>query len=447
MLAVVLATGGIMSAQDQAKVEKAPAELELEQRVRLAELRAKLAKAEKEAFDAEQSVLKSQTPGKAEQDEAVAAKAIAEAERDAIKARRESVAGPTLTAPTGDVTTNDAIFIETRVLAHTAAQSLMKTLATVLKDIGATAVVIHNDQDIASLSQYAVILEQGRLFRDSFKEALGEANNALTAIPGTAALFDPLLIPTAAAGLTRSVADLMQLFRTTTDLKGQEVSIDNETLVALLQRELRSAKQTVTVFYPSLYPIDVLTSSGAVSPLSELVKETAGQREAATTLIPKLDGRSAELTTKQAEIKKNNPANAQTLITQHELVKTRIASATSRLRALIAAHEQLMTQLSSIDPQSKVSTHAQLLRVERLATKLKAAHTYMLKVTGAAKGTNRVRKNFFRNAKIEHTAGCEVRFFLFGPDGALKYADSVFEYTSYTKPTDIGRTNVGTQKP
>ncbi len=435
--------------------QESPEIIELQKQVKRKQLEVDLAKMEKESLQAERDVLKESAPTSPESDElekqikrkqleaeiAQKEQARMQAERDALKARREQFAGPNITPVDGKISygADSIVLIETRVLAQRAVckcveacvGELAKKFTTVQNPV---TLIIYNPADISAIPTYVSLLAQTDLFQQSFSRLNNEADNNLSLQPGVLTLaVDPLLVPIAVSGILKSVAEVTQLFQNSTDIKAMDLQMDEALLVSMLVHAVQEKKPSWKVFYPAVYPVDMIPASARTSQFLETINETTALQEKAKSNIANLNARIEEWKQKRAQ-DKNKTKEFDEIIAKLEKTK-------GHLQALNNSHDQLLSLLHAVDPQTKLAGQASLLRMERLYEKLRQEHAYVLKLAVIAKGTNRITKNLWGNARIAHSAGAELNYQLYAPDGSLILADSIYEYTPYTKPDAIGKTS------
>lgn len=259
---------------------------------------------------------------------AVSDKERAEAEAARLKALTQPFGAPSnISVPTGSVTTDAAGWIESQMLAQEAARQITFALTTALCTdkltpmtlaIPATSpspapkintLVIHSPNDIAGVELYGSIMGQLTRLKGDLVKKKDEAAKALAVTDpeasGTgAADFDPTLAfaaPGIATGVIKSVAELINLFRTDTSFTNQAITLSEAAIVSQVVQNLnsRAAEGTncgpsVKVYYPALYPPRLLDSS-ADSALIKLLDEVLTEKVEAAGNVEKLDARVKEL--------------------------------------------------------------------------------------------------------------------------------------------------------
>ena len=229
----------------------------------------------------------------AQKEAAEARKAAAEADKETVEANLAAlkarlgigVATPTATPPSGNITGDGANkFIETQLLAEMSARKASQLMAKNLCESKAPALqanaiktlVIHSPADKLATDSYQAILIQLRFFADEYDRLIGEAVNAQhlpEAAPTPAAGGPanregaeaalgalPLIIP-AATQAVKSFADLVNMFRTETEFKDQQVAVDTRMITTFLADELfkkKAAPCTLEAIYnPAVYSLSI----------------------------------------------------------------------------------------------------------------------------------------------------------------------------------------------
>jgi|GEM_PF-4526065 len=437
---------------------KSSEELKLEEEARIAYHKQTIAEAEYKATKAKKDAEKLLAPEEpqGEQAQAELQRTISEAKLATIQARRDIFKGPDIDSPTGKITTNDGVFIETRILIH---ETLSKTLREFVKefyrrliemdkkriddnlDAGkeekSITLVIYNPSDLPALEMYSSAKAQ----LDEMENAYTRANNRakeviereLSSDPAARTLADPLLIGYVGTGILKTIAGIVSLFRTTTDFKNSDLSTDETTIVALLVNAIYSEKKNWEVFSPSVFPINTVKISSAPSPFMTKLNEIHSLNKSAEDLVDKIQEKIKRLEDQLAEEDiEANKKKIKDLLAKHTLVLR-------ELENLDTAYNQLQTMLATADSQTNTPSQSLIMRAERLTAKLNEPDVFTLKIVATSKGSNRITENLWRNASITHSAGTELSCLVFGNDGNIVFADSRYEYIPYTKPENISK--------
>lgn len=401
---------------------------------------------------------------KKEKEKWEAEKAAIDAEKNYLTSKQEllkarlglSGASPAATVPAGDIKAADEKlrFIETKILAETAAHRAAKKLTKKLEESSPAikTLVIGNTLGIDGVYHYRAIYAQIEVLEKSYAEHINSSKDlkmrseqAIKRAEGILSkMITPQFVSLATLGVVttgiRTFADLINLFRTDVTYSIQDVTISDEHIVAFLMSEL-TAKYTI--YFPQQYPI-FLTPS----PLLDMLKVLQQHNQKAQQLLQQMDGdikiiqSSLQLLqNKIDDLKKVTPSSSNNEMikemesVQHELRK--LMAAYHDLAADKAAYESLLKELPVVDQQNKQTLMAALLRAESLSNVLSQNDTYVLKFVTTAGGQTRIGKNLFWNAMPTHSAGATINALLFDRTGRLAKTYSVDDYIEYTKPKAI----------
>lgn len=418
--------------------EKTPEEKELERQAAIAESQKKIAEAKLAATKADKEAASLNDPI-SQKDEALRDKEIAVAEKEAALARRELFKGPEIAGNTGKITSTGD-FVESRILALNMLSNSMTTLVTNMNNRDPfknkiITLVVYNQADMPSIELYASMLDGLK----SMSQAFGRANKATAdaiAKPNPYdkegfAMGDPLLLGYAASGILRTAADIVSLFRTTTEFKNFDMTIDDVTLVAALKKSLTTNNLSWKVFHPALYPVNTIKSNGATSGLMDVINTLQTQSTLANTRIGEVEAKIASI-----KILMEKETNAQRKARMQKHIDL-FAPFAAELKSLNSSFAQLQTILTTVDTTTKVTAQGLLLRAERLFKKLNEDNVYTLKLTMQSKGSNKITENLWRNASIKHAAGVELSSMVFNGEGEIVFADVMSKYTPYTDSGNI----------
>ncbi|MCA1568084.1 MAG: hypothetical protein LC803_21065 [Acidobacteria bacterium] len=271
---------------------------------------------------------------------AVSDKERAEAEAARLKALTQPLGAPAnITVPTGSVTTDAAGWVESQMLAQEAARQITRRLTqslctqpitpgepspTIAPAAGGQpgampqvtpqkvrTLVIHSPGDLAGVELYGSIYGQLKRLHDELKKKNQEATDFLAKTdPSVApasgmADVDPvslaLAAPGIATGVIKSVAELINLFRTDTSFTNQAITLNTGTIVSHLVRNFNAGVGSgsncvgpVRVYHPALYAPRLLESSEN-SPLLILLNDVETAKVEAAGNIEKLDARVKKL--------------------------------------------------------------------------------------------------------------------------------------------------------
>lgn len=188
----------------------------------------------------------------------VAEKDAQEARDARLKALVQPLGAPNnVTVPQGNVQTDAAGWAESQALAQEGARQITMRLARFLcknpKDIKNAAIpienlVVYNNGDVAAIELYDSIREQldylVKEFEDKHQEALKTLAETDPKAPPPAppavdttdftGIETAFALPGIATGLVKSVAELLNLFRTDTNFVNQSVTINEDTVVSYI---------------------------------------------------------------------------------------------------------------------------------------------------------------------------------------------------------------------
>ena len=441
--------------------------------------------AELEALDRETKI------AQAQQAKAEADKAKAEADKAALEARLAAekarlgigVTSPSATAPSGDITGDKDKFIEAQLLAEFSARKASELMYANVCDSQNTALmknhikvlVVSGSGEKAMTVTYGAILAQLQFLHDHYLKLIAQANDARTPKESAA-----LLIP-AATQAVKSVADLINMFRTSTEFKDQTVTVDTRMIVTLLTNKLlikRGVCEVEEIYYPSVYTMgispdvstgplitayrnllnDVANGDQAVAANNELIAKMTKAAEDVDKEIEKLQKEikdhetPAPKTETKSKGKKKPPEEpfdlegAKTALAKALRKKTAINSTIKELKQTAASVESFKTSLAdllklltAVDSTTNTPVLVTLLRAERLADLLKKANTYSLEMQVTAQGTNKITKNAFFSAKLSHSGGVSIGVNLFNNKDQLVLGQLEQYYIDYTNSKEIRR--------
>ena len=460
----------------------------------------------------------------------VAEQEEAAARRDKLKAQFEPFGDPTkVSVPTGSVTTDQAGFVESQMLAQEAAREITDRLSKFLRArtfsvtstsggkqhaqiVCAETLVIYNSSDITTLALYSSVLDQLKSFQREFEEKHGEAGSLLLETdpkdPQKSIAPAVLAAPGIATGLIKSVAELVNLFRTDTEFKNKNITITEDMIVSYLIHSFneegktkRNAKAAAcsklpAIFYPALYPPNLLAASGD----SELIKiiralgdakatakadvglldarikliegiaanienkgkkekeKAAKEKEKAALKDPRCRKKSCqelaqaieklqgEITKLDDAIKNAKVADLDLFAREHEEWLRKLKLLKAQTEFLIESADQVTLKLNTPDDATKLTAMAQLLRAERLAQVLNQDTSFTLRVAATANGTTKIKKNLFVDAKVRHSAGANLVYQLFDRTGRVVMGDTMQFYYDY-KSSKAVREEVEKQNP
>ena len=464
---------------------------------------------------------------------AVADKERAEAENDKLKAQLQPLGAPTnVTIPTGSVSTDSSGWVESQMLAQEAARQIAADLTARLCELAPATVasadrsrvpptdslqtlVIYSQAELTAVELYVAVLGQLSILHEELDTMNGLALQARAGthpktgdgkfVPDTAdsntrklaGLTAVLAAPGVATGIIKSVAELINLFRTDTTFANRQVAISVDQVVSYIVDDLSQTTgcKTVKTYYPAVFPPNVLASA-ASSPLIVLIRDVDRTKIQGTIHIEAIDARIKELTKfiglfdeREKKTKDRNPKQAafdkdcknkntaackklkeeiaelDKAVTKlndelvaglgdkpHERVPMfkvwieKLGELKTKMQALVTATDLILTKLNTPDEASKLTALAQLLRAERLHDVMNDDGAYTLRVDAKANGTTKIKKNLFVDAKVRHSAGADLVYQLFDHSGFIKQAGVMQCYIEYQSSNDVHGIVSGAQR-
>lgn len=448
----------------------------------------------------------------------VAEKEAAEARRDKLKAETEPLGDITkVSVPTGSVTTDEGGFVEVEMLSQEAARQIsnqvMNSLCTqefrlaikdkeghdvshhewepTYKKANIQTLIIYDSNEVAALELYSSVSKQLENFIKEFdakhdeKETLLEQTDPAVPPNDNADFAAAALIaaPGVATGLIKSVAELINLFRTDTEFKNKKVNIPEDMVVSYLISKINSScSGKPVVYYPHFYPPNLESDEsdsvmlGLLETLGErkgtaaedikeitkrignintlvaklkVVKDTPGEiakKEEAKkkckdkkciedleTAIGALKDAISDANEKIDELTSNDRKYFESIVAakMHEEWLSKLNRLKSLTQFLIDSADQVTTKLNTPDDATKLTAMAQLLRAERLREILRNPLAFTLRIAVTANGTTKIKKNMFVDAKVRHTAGANLVYQLFDHDGRVVMGDATQFYFDY----------------
>ncbi|MGB8507433.1 MAG: hypothetical protein WCD76_03430, partial [Pyrinomonadaceae bacterium] len=356
--------------------------------------------------------------------------------------------------------------------------------------------VIHSPNELAGVELYGSIIGQLKRLKGDLIQKNDDANKALTITdpaPPAGAVnidFDPTLAfaaPGIATGVIKSVAELLNLFRTDTSFTNQAITLNESTIVSQIVRNFNNSAHSgatgancagpIRVYYPALYPPRLLDDTEK-SPLIVLLDEVLTAKVEAAGNVEKLDARIKQLKDlstafetrdkKEKERKekndtelpackkdKNPPACRKKVKDEIEALDKdikklnddlkdikadpkkfkdwveKLTDLRAKTQALVTATDLISAKLNTPDDATKLTALAQLIRAERLHGILKSDGAYTLHVEVKANGTTKVKKNIFVDAKVRHSAGADLTYQLIEGGGVIAQGQELKCYIEY----------------
>ena len=474
MTAVLVACSGVALAQDTTEERRAAEAARL--------------KAEKELLDAQKELLETKAAI------ATSRATIAAQEAAALKA-----AFPTdkITPLAGSLTAKEFTF-PLQMLSYSAAEQMADKIASdIISRISTQSpngkrprIVIRPASD-ALASQEAMydelVTRIGRIKEDlkAYKKEFEDLTNSLAQLPAPAAAAaefvraagsPPLpdfvdatktapdgtqksFVATAAAvgaavvvatSTIQSVAQLVALFRTDTDLQGAAVSLDPDVLATLFAKALQRSSIRPEIIFPTLLP-------QKNSPVLFAISELFDARSIVMPAVPTLDAYVVGLAARQKEIedeiKKRVPVESPPSETSSKLLDRAMTLAKAAhqvtvgkigvLKQRIAASDLLVSAmdkaLQTVDEKTGSNALASIMKSEALILALRVPGTYslLLKPLNGG-GATRTDKNLFTGTKLRHLGGALFVATLTDDRGSMLYTHAAKGFHGYSELKGTG---------
>lgn len=365
--------------------DRSPSEIEnqLAEQASIAESNAKIAEARVKIIQAQKdlTVLTAPKSAPSPKEMAEANAGILAAEQKAAQSEYDKWKGPEVKALEGTLT-REGTFIESFVLA---AKTLNKAFNELVKNIDEKnlgesgqplSFIIYNASDIPAIQLYYSMGDQVKELKKNFESAISHLRTVLNppvAQQEMAGGAGPLLAGYAAAGVLRSVIDVVSLFRTNRSFTNKELPVEETNLVASFTHAALIRKWKV--WNPSMVPVDMISANQT----SAFITEWNNLR----ILYNQLNGLIAE-TDAQIGINQSDLAALDvTNIVNRQTITNRInalAEAKRQAGGLVPVFEQLDKLLATADASSNLSIQSSLIRAEKLIARLNEKNTFLIKL-------------------------------------------------------------------
>jgi hypothetical protein len=373
------------------------------------------AKKSDDAKKAAENLKKATDDAKAQTDYLKQQKALVEAQRELLL----SLAPPSDTkALEGKTTIQGKLAIETEIIADRAlAAETAKVGAKLAKAKPEGVFVFVRNEDITALSALQPISRQIRDLKARLDRALANVAQPPPDRGGAESLGAVTTAPALATGLLSSVADLVALFRTDTEITAQEVTITTEATMGHLAKAILEADNKASVYYAELMPPRLLT--GDEPALVKEFRDLEGSLGRGSQVLAALDRAATE--SKSAE----TPDQARTR---------------QELRTIVDIARQVVGKLNTPDAQSNLTPLMNLAQTAKLSaiSSDPTALTVVVKVLKAG-GTTRVDRNLFRGSRVQHTGGFLLACFAFDNSGRVFFSETVRGYEGPVSTTEVVR--------
>lgn len=288
--------------------------------------------------------------------------------------------------------------MESHFIAYKALSEVAKYMGS--KVTGFTTLVVYNDRDVSGLQHYATVIAQLENLQKYYASLLKTPDPTIESVAGT------LLAPELATTMLKSVADVLAMFRTNTDIKGVSITIEEAAFISQLKQHLTG----VTLVYPALYPPNLLVAASTDNDgLMKMMSNIFEEKVKADEIIKEYEA---------ATDKKSHP------------YRNRI----TRLKAMNDQFDKFVAALTVLDATTGASPMTNLVRAEKLRKTLKKGDSGMLYVkVMKAGGNNKITQNLFKGTKISHSGGVVVSYIVFNNAGEVALADTLYNYDGYLR--------------
>lgn len=295
---------------------------------------------------------------------------------------------------------------------------------------GYDRIVVFDEQDFAALSRYRMYREEAKLALSNYEKLLKEVeayaddsrkSNSIRpeSVDGTnrSPLITTLGLPGIAGSAIKSVAELMSLFRSETEITQSRMQVDQRTvntvMAGVLLKDGRSKVYNSAQFVPEYDP-------GINDP--ESFYQTLSKLRAAAAIVFYLE----EAASKEKPADRNEPSFA-------------------RLLASIRMMKRQLNMLSfSIEPdpipekdtEKAIYTEFRaMVRAEKLERFISAGQNVgilKLKVLSSG-GSHRERKNLLLGTRNDYSGSVVVELALYDLDGTMRVSEVIKHHTGFRK--------------
>ncbi|MBI5459763.1 hypothetical protein [Methanobacterium sp.] len=362
---------------------------DLESEYEKLQLEQKIIEAKKKIADTESALNPSEmekAKAQAEQEQA-----IAEAQKATLEAKLPDF---NVKGPEGTITADGTVNIECHILAYQAVSEIVLYISEKIKKKHpeTKAVVICDRNDLNNYFSYKIFQNQLELLKNEYEAVLSTKmknvkSRDVRGLFATASL-------TGASTVLSSIVDFASLFRTDVEIKGINVEVVEDALIAELVRTL---KDEITPIYPpfrTTIPYKFLTE------------------------ISQLDKCRDKALKKLEDCKDNEECNKEDVYELNELNDR---------------YKKIRSALVDIDEKTGTNRLEKLIKGEILNLELKSPGTDILylKVVKAG-GNNQTKRRFWAN-EIAHSGGAIIAYFLMDKDGNIKESKNLYYLSPYQR--------------
>lgn len=387
---------------------------DLESEYEKLQLQQKIIEARKKIADAESALNPSEmekAKAQAEQE-----KAIAEAQKAALKAELPDFSAK---GPEGKITATD-VNIECQILAYRAVSKIVSYISEKIKKEHPTTkkVVICDRNDLNNYFSYKIFIKQLELLKTEYDGVLtikkGEVDNGARGLMAVASL-------TGVSTVLSSIVDFASLFRTDVDIKGVDVEIVEEALIAELVKAL---KDKTTEAKKEIEPIEPIYLPFRINVPDKFLTEISNLDKCRDEALKKIENCQKSGNCKPEDVNKLNELNGLYDKIRSALVSIDEKTGNSRLEKLIKG-EILNAELKPEQDNAELEN----LRLENPEN----GETDILYVKVVKAGGNNQTKRRFWTNEIAHSGGAIVAYFLMDKNGEIKESENLHYLYPYQR--------------
>lgn len=416
--------------------DRIPSEKEnqLAEQASIAESNAKIAEAQVKIIQAQKelAVLNAPKSSPSPKEIAEANAAILAAEQKAAQSEYDKWKAPDVKALDGTLK-SEGTFIESQMLAAKTLNKAFNALVNTIeeKKLGQNdqplSFVIYHAADIPAVQMYYSVLEQVNELTNNFTSSIKQLDTVLhppqpvqASMLGGAAPA-PLLAGYAAAGVLRSVIDVVSLFRTNISVVNKELPVEETNLVASFTHAALNKKWKV--WNPAMVPVDMISGSSK----SKFITVWHNLRILYNQLNDQIAETDAQIGDKQTDLAAVDPTDQ---LKRLSIIQRNNALTEAKIQAsgLLPVFEQLDKLLATADASSNLSVQSSLIRAEKLIAKLSEENTFLIKLAAVSRGSDKVSQSLFRSATIKHAAGSAISCLIFHKEGHIVFAQNTHKY-------------------